>query len=54
MSRYLALEGVRLDRPHSLRLFVQLGRRMDAHCTATGKVLLAHLPAPRRDRLLRG
>ena len=43
----------RLDSPHTLRLFVQLGRRMDAHCTATGKVLLAHLPAPRRDRLLR-
>ena len=30
---------------HSLRLTPQIGRRQDAHCTAMGKVLLAHADA---------
>jgi len=42
----------RLDSPHTLRLFLEVGRRNHAHCTATGKVLLAHLPEARLDRLL--
>ena len=44
----------RLDSPHTLRLFLKVGRRNWAHCTSTGKVLLAHLPADRIDRVLRG
>ncbi|MEL7158393.1 MAG: IclR family transcriptional regulator [Actinomycetota bacterium] len=44
----------RLDSPHTLRVFSEMGRRNDAHCTSTGKVLLAHAPAAHRDRLLRG
>lgn len=45
----------RLDSPDSLRLFVEkVGRRNWAHCTSTGKVLLAHLPSHDLHRILRG
>jgi IclR family transcriptional regulator, KDG regulon repressor len=44
----------RLDSPDSVRFFLEVGRRMWAHCTATGKVLLAHVPEDRLDRLLAG
>lgn len=45
----------RLDSPHTLRMFLELvGRRNWAHCTSTGKVLLAHLPRIELDRLLDG
>lgn len=44
----------RLDSPHTLRVFSELGRRMDAHCTATGKVILAFTPKRQRDALLKG
>ncbi|CAN5195987.1 IclR family transcriptional regulator [soil metagenome] len=44
----------RLDSPHTLRLFLEVGRRNWAHCTGTGKVLLAYLPEDRLDRLLDG
>ncbi|MBW3605440.1 MAG: IclR family transcriptional regulator [Actinobacteria bacterium] len=43
----------RLDSPHTLRLFVEVGRRNDAHATGTGKCLLAFLPPDRLDALLR-
>ncbi len=33
----------RLDSPNTLRMFLEVGRRHHAHCTATGKVLLAFL-----------
>lgn len=44
----------RLDSPSTVRVFTQVGRRNSAHRTSTGKVLLAHIPAQQRDRLLRG
>ena len=44
----------RLQSPHSLRLFLDVGRRNDAHSTGTGKVLLAHLPPEILDRTLDG
>jgi IclR family acetate operon transcriptional repressor len=45
----------RLDSPHSLRLFVEkVGRRNWAHCTASGKILLANLSSTELDRLLEG
>ncbi len=44
----------RLDSPHLLRLFTELGRRTDAHCTSTGKVLLAFSPPKVVDRTLKG
>lgn len=45
----------RLDSPHTLRMFLEnVGRRNWAHCTSTGKVLLAHLPGTELDRVLDG
>lgn len=44
----------RLQSPHMLRLFLDVGRRNAAHCTGTGKALLAHLPAAQLDRTLDG
>ena len=34
----------RLDSPHTLRLFLEVGRRNSAHSTGCGKALLAFLP----------
>ncbi|WP_370325631.1 IclR family transcriptional regulator, partial [Euzebya sp.] len=44
----------RLESTHTLRMFLDVGRRNDAHCTGTGKVLLAHLPPDVLDRTLDG
>lgn len=42
----------RLESAHSLRLFTETGRRVPAHCTSSGKILLAHSPEPRREEFL--
>lgn len=39
----------RLESSHTLRLFTQIGRRMPAHATSTGKLLLAFLPDEERE-----
>lgn len=44
----------RLDSPNTLRLFLEVGRRNWAHCTGTGKVLLAHLSVYELDHILEG
>lgn len=44
----------RLDSPNTLRLFLEVGRRNWAHCTGTGKLLLAYLPSFELERLLDG
>lgn len=44
----------RLDSPHTLRMFTELGRRNHAHCTGSGKALLAFTPAEQLSRLLDG
>ena len=44
----------RLESPHTLRIFGRVGHRNWAHCTSTGKVLLAHLPERRLAGLLEG
>jgi len=44
----------RRESPHTLRLFGRVGHRNWAHCTSTGKVLLAYLPHDRLERLLDG
>jgi IclR family transcriptional regulator, KDG regulon repressor len=44
----------RLESSHTLRLFLEVGTRNDAHATATGKCLLAHLDPERLDRVLEG
>jgi len=44
----------RLDSPNTVRLFAELGRRNDAHCTSSGKVLLAFLNKPALEKVLKG
>jgi DNA-binding IclR family transcriptional regulator len=44
----------RLDSAQTLRLFLEIGRRNDAHSTSTGKCLLAFLPEVELERLLDG
>ncbi len=43
----------RLESAHSLRLFTETGHRVPAHCTSSGKVLLAYLPDSALQRVLR-
>jgi IclR family acetate operon transcriptional repressor len=38
--------------PHSMRMFTEVGRRVDVHCTAVGKAVLAELPADAVGQLL--
>ena len=44
----------RLESPNTLRLFLEVGTRNHAHCTGSGKCLLAFLDAPQLDHLLSG
>lgn len=44
----------RLESAHSLRLFTETGRRVPAHATSSGKVLLAHLPEAEREERIAG
>lgn len=44
----------RLDSPNTLRVFTKLGRRAHAHCTSSGKALLAFIPKPQREQILTG
>jgi len=49
-------EAVYLDRVETaaiVRLHMRIGSRVPLHCTASGKLFLAHLPAPTVRRLLR-
>lgn len=43
----------RLDSPNTLRIFTELGRRHHAHCTSSGKALLAFSNRGLRDRTLK-
>jgi DNA-binding IclR family transcriptional regulator len=42
----------RRESPHTLRLFGRVGHRNHAHCTSTGKLLLAYLPLPELAAIL--
>ena len=44
----------RLESPHMLRIFQQIGRRNSAHRTGCGKALLAFLPPHKLDAVLTG
>ncbi|MEE8600638.1 IclR family transcriptional regulator [Euzebya tangerina] len=44
----------RLESPRSVRMFMEIGRRNQAHCTGTGKALLAYLDPVVLDRTLDG
>lgn len=37
---------------HSMRMFTEVGRRVDMHCTAVGKVVLAEMPDEAIDQML--
>jgi IclR family transcriptional regulator, acetate operon repressor len=39
---------------HSMRMFTEPGRRVDPHCTAVGKAMLAQLPDDQVREILRG
>jgi IclR family transcriptional regulator, KDG regulon repressor len=43
----------KVESPGLLKINTWVGRRIDAHCTALGKVLLAHLAAHRFDELFK-
>lgn len=43
-----------VESPHDLRMAARVGARDDMHSTALGKAMLAFLPEPERDALLRG
>jgi IclR family transcriptional regulator, acetate operon repressor len=38
--------------PHAMRMFTEVGQRVDLHCTAVGKAVLATLPPAETDRIL--
>jgi IclR family acetate operon transcriptional repressor len=38
---------------HSMRMFTEVGRRAQAHCTAVGKAMLAQMPAEKAEGILR-
>ncbi|MFI8367854.1 IclR family transcriptional regulator [Streptomyces sp. NPDC085466] len=44
----------KVDSTHAVRMVSAAGRRLPAHCTAVGKMLLAALPAGELDELLDG
>jgi DNA-binding IclR family transcriptional regulator len=44
----------KVDCTHPVRLQSEVGKRLPAHATGLGKVLLAYLPAEERERRLRG
>jgi IclR family acetate operon transcriptional repressor len=41
-----------LPAPHAVRMCTEVGQRVDVHCTAVGKVVLATLPPAEVDRIL--
>ncbi len=44
----------RVASPKQIRYVGWIGRRMPLHCTAAGKVMLAFMPRPQREVLLKG
>lgn len=38
--------------PHAMRMFTEVGRQVDVHCTAVGKAMLAEWPVEQVDQLL--
>lgn len=44
----------KIDSTHSVRLISEVGRRLPAHCTAVGKILLAGLPQEELTARLKG
>ncbi len=38
--------------PHAMRMFTEVGQRVDLHCTAVGKAVLATLPPAEAERIM--
>jgi IclR family acetate operon transcriptional repressor len=38
---------------HSMRMFTEVGRRVEPHCTAVGKAIMAHMPAAEVREILK-
>jgi DNA-binding IclR family transcriptional regulator len=53
LERNEAVLVEKVEPPGILKLATWIGKRMDAHCTSLGKALIAHLPTPELDRLIR-
>ncbi len=43
-----------LESPHPVKIAARPGRRLPLHCTATGKVFLAHMPPEEAEHVLSG
>lgn len=43
-----------LESPHPVKIAARPGRRLPLHCTATGKIFLAHMPREDAERVLSG
>src|ERR1700747_781921 len=42
----------KLDSPEPLRIYSRIGASVPLHCTAVGKVMLAHMPDEERERVI--
>lgn len=42
----------KLESPHTIRMYSEIGRRAPLHCTGLGKALLANLPAEEIDQIV--
>lgn len=42
----------KLESPHTIRMYSEIGRRAPLHCTGLGKALLANLPPEKRERII--
>jgi DNA-binding IclR family transcriptional regulator len=43
----------RIESPHNVRIVARIGRRLPLHAGSAGKVLLAYLPSPRQEEIIR-
>lgn len=53
LDRNEAVNIVHVESSHDLRITIQVGARIPLHCTAAGKVLLAHMPEKELAKFLK-
>ncbi|BCV23761.1 MAG TPA: IclR family transcriptional regulator [Firmicutes bacterium] len=54
LSGYDPIYVEKVENPHSVVSYSQIGKKLPLHATAAGKVLLAHLPPADQEEVLRG
>ncbi|MDK2856689.1 MAG: IclR family transcriptional regulator, acetate operon repressor [Bacillota bacterium] len=54
LSGYDPIYVEKVENPHSVVTYSQIGKKLPLHATAAGKVLLAHLPPTDQEEVLRG